>query len=263
MSNIKNVAMITVCGRPNVGKSSLTNALVGEKVAIVSNKAQTTRNRIYGVVNREDTQYILLDTPGLHKPKSALGDYMVKVVTSSLSDVDCALLLVEPIPHVGGPEQALIDRIREEKLPCILCVNKIDTVEPAELLPVIAAYNEAWDGFDAIIPISAHTGSGLKDLMKELRKYAQEGPQLFPDGMTTDQPERQVMGEILREKLPRLMRGEEDPQEEQAEAAALYAEYAIDFASQAMRGALLAALIAIDRQMSCEEQKYEGKEEYR
>ncbi len=194
MSNIKNVAMITVCGRPNVGKSSLTNALVGEKVAIVSNKAQTTRNRIYGVVNREDTQYILLDTPGLHKPKSALGDYMVKVVTSSLSDVDCALLLVEPIPHVGGPEQALIDRIREEEIPCILCVNKIDTVEPAELLPVIAAYNQAWDGFDAIIPISAHTGSGLKDLMKELRKYAQEGPQLFPDGMTTDQPERQVMG---------------------------------------------------------------------
>ena len=201
MSNITKTAMITVCGRPNVGKSSLTNALVGEKVAIVSNKAQTTRNRIYGVVNREDTQYILLDTPGLHKPKSALGDYMVKVVTSSLSDVDCALLLVEPIPHVGGPEQALIDRIREEEIPCILCVNKIDTVEPAELLPVIAAYNQAWDGFDAIIPISAHTGSGLKDLMKELRKYAQEGPQLFPDGMTTDQPERQVMGEILREKL--------------------------------------------------------------
>ena len=201
MSNITKTAMITICGRPNVGKSSLTNALVGEKVAIVSNKAQTTRNRIYGVVNREDTQYILLDTPGLHKPKSALGDYMVKVVTSSLSDVDCALLLVEPIPHVGGPEQALIDRIREEEIPCILCVNKIDTVEPAELLPVIAAYNQAWDGFDAIIPISAHTGSGLKDLMKELRKYAQEGPQLFPDGMTTDQPERQVMGEILREKL--------------------------------------------------------------
>ena len=201
MSEIKNVAMITVCGRPNVGKSSLTNALVGEKVAIVSNKAQTTRNRIYGVVNREDTQYILLDTPGLHKPKSALGDYMVKVVTSSLSDVDCALLLVEPIPHVGAPELALIRRIQEEHLPAILCINKIDTVEPAELLPVIAAYNEAWDGFDAIIPISAHTGSGLDDLMHELRKYASEGPQLFPDGQTSDQPERQVVGEIVREKL--------------------------------------------------------------
>ena len=193
--------MITVCGRPNVGKSSLTNALVGEKVAIVSNKAQTTRNRIYGVVNREDTQYILLDTPGLHKPKSALGDYMVKVVTSSLSDVDCALLLVEPIAHVGAPELALIERIKEEHLPAILCINKIDTVEPAELLPVIAAYNEAWDGFDAIIPISAHTGDGLEDLMKELRKYASEGPQLFPDGQTSDQPERQVMWEIVREKL--------------------------------------------------------------
>lgn len=201
MSNIKNVAMITVCGRPNVGKSSLTNALVGEKVAIVSNKAQTTRNRIYGVVNREDTQYILLDTPGLHKPKSALGDYMVKVVTSSLSDVDCALLLVEPIAHVGGPELALIRRIQEEHLPAILCINKIDTVEPAELLPVIAAYNEAWDGFDAIIPISAHTGSGLDDLMHELRKYASEGPQLFPDGEISDQPERQIMGELIREKL--------------------------------------------------------------
>ena len=201
MSEIKNVAMITVCGRPNVGKSSLTNALVGEKVAIVSNKAQTTRNRIYGVVNREDTQYILLDTPGLHKPKSALGDYMVKVVTSSLSDVDCALLLVEPIPHVGAPELALIRRIQEEHLPAILCINKIDTVEPAELLPVIAAYNEAWDGFDAIIPISAHTGSGLDDLMHELRKYASEGPQLFPDGEISDQPERQVVGEIVREKL--------------------------------------------------------------
>ena len=201
MNEIKNVAMVTVCGRPNVGKSSLTNTLVGEKVAIVSNKAQTTRNRIYGVVNRDDTQFILLDTPGLHRPKSALGDYMVKVVTASLSDVDCALLLVEPIPHVGGPEKALIDRIREEKIPCILCINKIDTVEPAELLPVIAAYSEAWDGFDAIIPISAHTKSGLDDLMRELQKYAQEAPQLFPAGQTSDQPERQVMGELLREKL--------------------------------------------------------------
>ena len=201
MSKIEKAAMVTVCGRPNVGKSSLTNALVGEKVAIVSNKAQTTRNRIYGVVNREDTQYILLDTPGLHKPRSALGEYMVKVVTASLADVDCALLLVEPIAHVGAPELSLIARIREEKIPCILCINKIDTVDPAALLPVIAAYNEAWDGFAAIIPISAHTGSGLEDLMGELRQYAQESPQLFPDGVTTDQPERQVIGEILREKL--------------------------------------------------------------
>ena len=199
--NITKTAIITVCGRPNVGKSSLTNALVGEKVAIVSNKAQTTRNRIYGVVNRGDTQFVLLDTPGLHKPKSALGDYMVKVVTSSLSDVDCALLLVEPIPHVGGPELALIQRIQEEGIPAILCINKIDTIEKTELLPVIAAYNEAWDGFDAIIPLSAHSGDGLEELVKELGKYAAEGPQLFPDGETSDQPERQVVGELVREKL--------------------------------------------------------------
>ena len=201
MSNITKTAMVTVCGRPNVGKSSLTNALVGEKVAIVSNKAQTTRNRICGIVNRDDTQFVLMDTPGLHKPKSALGDYMVKIITASLSDVDCALLLVEPIAHVGGPEKALIQRIREEQIPCILCINKIDTVKPDELLPVIAAYSEEWDGFDAIIPISAHKNDGLEELMRELGKYAQEGPQLFPDGETSDQPERQVMGEILREKL--------------------------------------------------------------
>ena len=142
-----------------------------------------------------------MDTPGLHKPKSALGEYMVKVVTTSLSDVDCALLLVEPIAHVGAPELALIERVKEEGIPTILCINKIDTVEPAELLPVIAAYNEVWDGFDAIIPISAHSKNGLEELMAELRKYASEGPQLFPDGMTSDQPERLVMGELLREKL--------------------------------------------------------------
>lgn len=201
MGKITKTAMVTVCGRPNVGKSSLTNALVGEKVAIVSNKAQTTRNRIYGVVNREDTQYVLLDTPGLHKPRSALGEYMVKVVTASLEDVDCALLLVEPIPHVGAPERALIDRIREENIPAILVINKIDTVEPAALLPVMEAYHQAWDGFDAILPLSAHTGDGLAELMAELSKYAQEGPQLFPDSQVSDQPEQQMMGEILREKL--------------------------------------------------------------
>ena len=201
--NITKTAMITVCGRPNVGKSSLTNALVGEKIAIVSNKPQTTRNRIYGVVNKGDTQYILLDTPGLHKARTRLGDYMVKVVRESVADVDAVMLLVEPIPHVGTPEQVLIDRVREEKLPCILVINKIDTLEKKEdLLAVIAAYSEAYD-FDAIIPISARSGDGLEQLMAALSQYAEEGPQLFPDGMTTDQPERQVVGEIVREKLLR------------------------------------------------------------
>lgn len=198
---INRTAMITICGRPNVGKSSLINALVGEKIAIVSNKAQTTRNRICGVMNRDDTQFVLMDTPGLHRAKSALGTYMVKTVTASLADVDCALLLVEPIPHVGGPEKTLIQRIREEKIPCILCINKIDTVKPDELLPVIAAYHEEWDGFDALIPISAHTGDGLNDLLREMEKFSTEGPQLFPNGQNTDQPERQMIAEIIREKL--------------------------------------------------------------
>ena len=204
--NITKTAMITVCGRPNVGKSSLTNALVGEKIAIVSDKPQTTRNRIYGVVNRGDTQYVLLDTPGLHKPRSRLGDYMVKVVRESLSAVECALLLVEPIPHVGEPERILLQRIQEEQLPCILCINKIDTVEKKEsLLEVIAAYNEVYSGFDAIIPISARTGDGLDDLLAQLAKYAQPGPQLFPDGMTTDQADSQVCAEIVREKMLRCL----------------------------------------------------------
>ncbi len=202
MSSIQKNAMVPVCGRPNVGKSSLTNALVGEKVAIVSNKAQTTRNRICGVVNRGDTQYVLLDTPGLHKARTRLGDYMVKVVQRSVADVDCVLLLVEPVPHVGEPERALIGRIREGKLPAVLVINKIDTVEKSSLLAVMAAYGGAYD-FDAIIPISAEQGDGLDILMEQLSRYAAEGPRLFPEGMSTDQPERQVMAEIVREKLLR------------------------------------------------------------
>ena len=195
-------AFLAIVGRPNVGKSSLLNRMIGEKIAIVSDKPQTTRNRIYGVVNREDTQFVLLDTPGLHKPRSRLGDYMVKVVRESLEQVEAALLLVEPIAHVGEPEKILLQRIQEEHLPCVLCINKIDTVEKKDdLLEVIAAYSAVYPGFDAIIPISARTGDGLDDLMAQLQTYAAEGPQLFPDGMTTDQPDAQVCAEILREKM--------------------------------------------------------------
>ena len=197
---IAKTAMITIAGRPNVGKSTLTNALVGEKIAIVSSKPQTTRSRIYGVVNREDTQLVLLDTPGLHKARTRLGDYMVKVVRQSVADVDAVCLMVEPIAHIGPPEQALLERIRAEKLPAVLVINKIDTVEKDTLLAVIAAYAEA-HSFDAIIPLSARQGDGMDILMNQLMTYAQEGPQLFPDGMTTDQPERQIISEIVREKL--------------------------------------------------------------
>ena len=203
--NKTKTAMITLCGRPNVGKSSLTNALVGEKIAIVSNKPQTTRNRIYGVVDEGETQLVLLDTPGFHKARNRLGDYMVKVTRESIADVDAVALLVEPVAHVGIPEAELIEKIRQSHLPSILVINKIDTVESkADLLSVIAAYSAAYD-FDAIIPVSARTHDGLDELKAELLKYAVEGPQLFPDGMTTDQPDRQVVGEIVREKLLRSL----------------------------------------------------------
>ena len=193
-------AMITVCGRPNVGKSTLTNALVGEKIAIVSNKPQTTRSRIIGIVSRGDTQLVLIDTPGFHKPRTRLGDYMVSVVRESVADVDCVLLLVEPIASIGPQEEALISRIEEQKLPAVLVINKIDTVEKERLLEVMAVYS-ARHGFDAIIPISARTGEGLEDLQNEMEKFAVEGPHLFPDDMITDQPERVICAELIREKL--------------------------------------------------------------
>ena len=193
-------AMITICGRPNAGKSTLTNALVGEKIAIVSDKPQTTRNRITAIVNRGDTQFVLLDTPGFHKPRTRLGDYMVNVVKESVADVDCVLLMVEPVAAIGPQEEALIERLKQTGAPALLLINKIDTVEKPRLLEVMALYSTAYD-FDAILPISAKTGEGLEELMEELGKFAQEGPQLFPDGMTTDQPDQQVCAEIIREKL--------------------------------------------------------------
>ena len=193
-------AMITVCGRPNVGKSTLTNALVGEKIAIVSNKPQTTRNRITGIVSRGATQFVLMDTPGFHKPRTKLGDYMVNVVRESVADVDGVLLLVEPVAAVGPQEEALLERLREGGAPVILVINKIDTVERTRLLEVIAAYAPLFD-FEAVIPVSAKTGEGLDELFAEMEKFAAEGPHFFPDDMITDQPERQICAELLREKL--------------------------------------------------------------
>lgn len=193
-------AMITIAGRPNVGKSTLTNYLVGEKIAIVSNKPQTTRNRICGIVTKEDTQYIFVDTPGFHKPRTKLGDYMLGVTKSSISDVDLTLLMVEPIASVGSQEQALIQQLENQKCPTILVINKIDSVQKDELLAVIEQYSKAGK-FDAIIPISAKTGDGVEVLLEQCKKYAIESPFLFPEDITTDQPERQVMAEIIREKL--------------------------------------------------------------
>ena len=193
-------AMITIAGRPNVGKSTLTNYLVGEKIAIVSNKPQTTRNRICGIVTRDETQFVFVDTPGYHRSRTKLGDYMVNVARESIADVDATILVVEPVANIGGQEEDLIAKIKASKSPAILAINKIDTVEKEELLSVIAAYSQYAD-FDAIIPISAKTGDGVQALLDVCEKFAQESPFLFPDDMTTDQPERQVMAEIIREKL--------------------------------------------------------------
>lgn len=193
-------AMITICGRPNVGKSTLANALVGEKVAIVSNKPQTTRSRISCIVSRGDTQFVFLDTPGFHKPRTRLGDYMVNVVRESVADVDCVLLVVEPIAAIGPQEEALIDRLRESRSRALLVINKIDSVDKARLLEVMALYSAAYD-FDAILPLSAKTGEGIGSLFTELDKFAAEGPHLFPDDMISDQPERQICAELVREKL--------------------------------------------------------------
>ena len=200
-------AVVTVCGRPNVGKSTLTNALVGEKIAIVSNKPQTTRNRIMGIVTKGDTQFILLDTPGFIKPRNRLGDYMVNVVKESVTDVDCVLFLIEPVPEIGPGEAALLDRIRESGVPAVLVINKIDTVEKESLLPVIAAWTKVFD-FDSVVPVSAKNGDGLDILLTEMRKYASEGPHLFPDDSITDQPERQICAELIREKILRSVEKE-------------------------------------------------------
>ena len=193
-------AMITIAGRPNVGKSTLTNYLVGEKIAIVSNKPQTTRNRICGIVTKENVQYVFVDTPGYHRARTKLGDYMVNTVRESIADVDATILVIEPVANVGAQEEALLEKLKASKCPVILAINKIDTVEKDKLLEVIAVYSQAFE-FAAIIPISAKTGDGVEALLAECSKYAVDSPFLFDEDLTTDQPERQVMAEIIREKI--------------------------------------------------------------
>ena len=201
MPIIKKSGIITLCGRPNVGKSTLINTLVGEKVAIVTNKPQTTRNRICGILTRGESQFVFVDTPGLHKARTRLGDYMVNVVRESVADVDAVALLVEPIPNIGEPEAQLIARVKTLGCPAVLVINKADTLERKDkLLEVIQLYSQEHD-FQAVVPISAKTGEGVEELLGVLEGFLPDGPQLFPEDMTSDQPERQMMAEILREKL--------------------------------------------------------------
>ena len=201
---INKSGMIAIVGRPNVGKSTLINALAGEKIAIVSDKPQTTRNRICGIINRNETQYVFMDTPGVHTPKSHLGEYMMKVAGDAMDDVDAVLMLVAPIASIGKAEEEIIKRISKSKVPAILIINKIDTVEKTDIFPVIETYSKAYE-FDAIIPISAYKGDGLEHIYEELDKFIPEGFPLFPEDMVSDQPEKQMVSEIIREKLLRLL----------------------------------------------------------
>lgn len=205
--SITKSAIISMVGRPNVGKSTLTNMLIGKKIAIVSNKPQTTRTRITGVINKGSCQYVFLDTPGFHKPKNKLGDFMVKIVNDTVSDVDVTCLIVEPTTIINASEIALIEKIKSENINTILIINKIDTIEKSKLLEIIAKYNALYD-FKAIIPVSAKTGDGVELLFNEFEKFSFDGPALFPDGMITDQPEKQLIAEIVREKMLNLLERE-------------------------------------------------------
>ena len=198
---ITKTGIFSIVGRPNAGKSTLLNALCKSKVSIVSQKPQTTRTRITGIRNTGDCQLVFMDTPGLHKARNRLGDFMTKVIDDTVSDVDAAILIVEPVARIGIPEQMLIDKIKAEKIPAVLVINKIDTVqEKEELLEVIKLYSDACT-FTDIIPLSARNRDGVDALEKVLCSMCIESPQLYPDGMESDQPARQVAAEIIREKL--------------------------------------------------------------
>ena len=193
-------AIISVCGSTNVGKSTLINKLVGEKISIVSDKPQTTRNRITAVIEHGETQFVLMDTPGFHKPKNKLGQYMINVVNNTAFDADCIILVVEPTEKIDGGEEELIRKIRTSGLHCILAVNKIDLVEKKDLLGIISRYNSLFS-FGATVPLSAKTGDGLEVLLDEMEHFASDSPHLFPEDMITDQPEKQICAEMIREKL--------------------------------------------------------------
>jgi GTP-binding protein Era len=191
---------VSVVGRTNAGKSTLVNALIGEKIAIVSDKPQTTRYRIMGIKNEEDIQIVFTDTPGIHAPKTRLGDFMINEANESLVDTDVALLVVEPVDNVGRSEEKLIEGFKKSDIPAILVINKIDTVKKEQLFSIMEKYSKAYD-FDAIIPVSAKKKDGIDVLLTEIKKYLQEGPMFFPNDMVTDSPLKQRIAEIVREKL--------------------------------------------------------------
>ncbi len=201
-------AFVAIVGKPNVGKSSLLNLLVGEKIAIISDKPQTTRTRITGVLTEGETQLVFIDTPGLHKPKNKLGDYMVKQVTDSVGDVDCAVFVTDPLGEVTEAEMQLIENIHQLHLPAILVINKIDTLQNKEdMVKKMVTISGMYD-FEEVVPISVYQKDGTELLLKLIQDQAQEGPHFFPNDTLTDQPEKVIVAEIIREKVLRNMRDE-------------------------------------------------------
>ncbi len=198
---------VALIGRPNVGKSTLMNCLIGEKIAITSHKPQTTRNKITSILTKEDFQCVFLDTPGIHKPKHKLGEFMVRSAENTFNEVDLVLMLIEPTEKVMEMDQYVIDRLENVKTPVVLVINKIDTIERERLLEIIETYRKLYS-FIEVVPISAMKGSNTDELMQVIKKYLPEGPQYFPGDMITDQPERQLASEIIREKALYLLQDE-------------------------------------------------------
>ena len=190
---------VTLIGRPNVGKSTLMNTLIGQKVAITSNKPQTTRNRIRTVLTTEEGQIVFVDTPGIHKAKNKLGEYMVTIARNSLDDVDEALWLVEPSTFIGAGERHIIEQLKKINTPVVLVINKIDMVKKEEVLACIDAYRKEYD-FAEIVPVSARSGENTKELLGVIMQYLPYGPQFYDEETVTDQPERQIVAELIREK---------------------------------------------------------------
>ena len=200
---------VSIIGRPNVGKSTLMNHIIGQKIAITSSKPQTTRNRIQTVYTSDEGQIVFVDTPGIHKAKNKLGDYMVNTAYGSMNGVDVLLWLVEPTTYIGAGEKSILEQIKKAGLPTILVINKIDTVKKAEILPVIDTYSKEYD-FEQIIPVSARKGEGLDLLISNIMKYLPYGQPFYDEDTITDQPERQIVAEMIREKVLRCL-GDEIP----------------------------------------------------
>lgn len=207
MSNKFHSGFVSLIGRPNVGKSTLMNCIIGEKIAIMSGKPQTTRNQIQSILTTDDYQIVFIDTPGIHKPKSKLGNYMVKSAETTFSNVDVILYLVEPYEKIKDSDMSIIEKLKATKTPVFLIINKIDTVDKPELLNVIDSYSKQLD-FAEIIPVSALKGSNKDNLLETVAKYLPEGPKYFPEDMITDQPERQLVAELIREKGLKLLQEE-------------------------------------------------------